>query len=62
VSDFAAIRILGGGRVGTVATAMSNQIAVVQFPPASAQAMVLLIALLLVVGGIMRVVDIRKQL
>lgn len=62
VSDFAAIRILSGGRVGTVASSMANQIGMVQFPPASAQAMVLLLVLLILVGGIMRVVNIRKQL
>ena len=61
-SDFTAIRILGGSRVGTVAVSMSNQIFNFQYPPAAATAMILLIAVLLLVGGIMRVVDVRKQL
>jgi putative spermidine/putrescine transport system permease protein len=62
VSDFTAIRILSGARVGTVSMSMSNQMSMVQYPPASASAMVLLVVLLLIVGGIMRVVDVRKQL
>mgnify|MGYP001198695715 FL=1 len=61
-SDFTAIRILGGSRVGTVAVSMSNQIFNFQYPPAAATAMILLIAVLLLVGGIMRLVDVRKQL
>ena len=61
-SDFTAIRILGGSRVGTVAVSMSNQIFNFQYPPAAATAMILLIAVLLLVGGIMRVVDVRRQL
>ena len=61
-SDFTAIRILSGSRVGTVSASMANQIYNVQYPPAAAVAMVLLIVVLLLVGGIMRVVDVRKQL
>ncbi len=61
-SDFTAIRILSGARVGTVMASMSNQIYNVQYPPASASAIVLLIAVLLIVGIIMRLVDVRKQL
>lgn len=61
-SDFTAIRILGGSRVGTVSASMANQIYNFQYPPAAATAMILLIVVLLLVGGIMRVVDVRKQL
>jgi putative spermidine/putrescine transport system permease protein len=61
-SDFTAIRILSGARVGTVMASMTNQIYNVQYPPASASAIVLLLAVLLIVGIIMRLVDVRKQL
>ncbi len=61
-SDFTAIRILGGSRVGTVAASMANQVYNFQYPPAAATSMVLLIVVLLLVGGIMRVVDVRRQL
>jgi len=61
-SDFTAIRILGGAKVGTVAASMANQIYNVQYPPAAATAMILLIVVLLLVGGIMRLVDVRRQL
>ncbi|MFP6778042.1 MAG: ABC transporter permease [Alphaproteobacteria bacterium] len=61
-SDFTAIRILGGSRVGTVAASMANQVYNFQYPPAAATSMILLIVVLLLVGGIMRVVDVRRQL
>jgi putative spermidine/putrescine transport system permease protein len=61
-SDFTTIRILSGSQVGTVAASMANQIYNVQYPPAAATAMILLLAVLLLVGGIMRLVDVRRQL
>ena len=61
-SDFTAIRILSGARVGTVMASMSNQIYNVQYPPASASAIILMLAVLIIVGIIMRLVDVRKQL
>jgi putative spermidine/putrescine transport system permease protein len=62
MGDFTAVRLLGGGQAGTVAYGMSNQIAFVQFPVAGANAIMLLIVLLLAVSGIMRLVNVRQQL
>jgi putative spermidine/putrescine transport system permease protein len=42
--------------------AMSNQIAMVQYPPAAASAVILLIVVSLMVAAILRVVDIRKEI
>ncbi len=61
-SDFVAVSILSGGRAGTLATATFNQYSAIQHPYAATNGVVLLIVLLLFVGGIMRLVDIRKQL
>ncbi len=60
--DFTASRILSGGQMGTVATTISNQYGHFQYPFATASGIVFLIALLLFVGGLMRVVDVRAQL
>ena len=62
VSDFAVVGIVGGQRVGTVSISVINQMSMAQYPPASANAVVLLIVLLLLVGVLMRVVDVRKQI
>jgi putative spermidine/putrescine transport system permease protein len=42
--------------------AMSNQIAMVQYPPAAASAVVLLIIVSLMVAAILRIVDVRREL
>ena len=61
-SDFAAVSLLGGQRVGTVSISMIIQMNMAQYPPSSATGMILLVVVLLIVGGIMRMVDVRKQL
>jgi putative spermidine/putrescine transport system permease protein len=61
-SDFTAIRFLGGGKLGSVSMTIANQYNSVQFPFSAANGLLLLVVLLLFVGGMMRVVDIRKQL
>lgn len=61
-SDFAAVSLLGGQRVGTVSVSMIIQMNMAQYPPTSATGIILLLVVLLIVGGIMRVVDVRKQL
>tara|TARA_Y100001970_G_scaffold294368_1_gene451829 strand:- start:12260 stop:13126 length:867 start_codon:yes stop_codon:yes gene_type:complete len=62
LSDFTAVRLLSGANVGTVALSISNQIGSYNFAYSSANSLFLLIVLLLIVGGIMRLVDVRKQL
>lgn len=62
LSDFTAVRLLSGANVGTVALSISNTIGSLNFAYASANSLFLLIVLLLIVGGIMRIVDVRKQL
>ncbi len=61
-TDFTASRILSGGQMGTVATSISNQYGHFQYPFATASGIVFLLVLLLFVGGLMRVVDVRDQL
>ena len=62
MGDFVSIRVLSGGQAGTVLMSMRNQVDVLQYPFACASAVFLLIVLLMIVGGIMSVVDVRKQL
>ena len=62
MGDFVSIRVLSGGQAGTVLMSMSNQVDVLQYPLACASAVLLLIVLLIIVGGIMSVVNVRKQL
>jgi len=62
MGEFATVRILGGGQVASVGNLIKNQIGSIQYPLAAANAVVLLVVVLLLVLGILRTVDIRKEL
>jgi putative spermidine/putrescine transport system permease protein len=62
MGDFFVVRVLSGGQSGSVVSAMSNQIALLQYPPAAASAVILIIIVVLMVSAILRIVDVRKEL
>ena len=62
MGDFFVIRIMSGGQSGNVVFAMSNEIALLQYPPAAASAVVLIIIVSLMVAAILKVVDVRREL
>jgi putative spermidine/putrescine transport system permease protein len=62
MGDFFVVKIMSGGQSASVVSALSNEIAVLQYPPAAASAVVLLIIVTLMVAGILRIVDVRKEL
>lgn len=62
MGDFFVIKIMSGGRSASVAYAMWNEIAVLQYPSAAASSLVLMVIVTLMVAAILRIVDVRKQL
>ena len=62
VGDFTTLRLLGGAGASSIALMISNQIAFVQLPIACANAVALVAMVLLFVGGMLRFVDVRKEL
>ena len=62
MGDFATVRLMSGGQSASVGLMISNQISLLQYPAAAANAVVLLAVVLLMVAGILRAVDIRKEL
>ncbi len=62
MGEFATVRFMSGGQSASVALMMANQISLLQYPAAAANAVILLITVLLIVAAILRVVDIRKEL
>lgn len=62
MGEFATVRLMSGGQASSVGYLIKNQIGSLQYPLAAANAVVLLITTLLLVFGILRVVDIRKEL
>ncbi len=62
MGEFATVRVLGGGQTASVGYMIRNQIGSLQYPLAAANAVLLLVVTLVMVAGILRVVDIRKEL
>jgi putative spermidine/putrescine transport system permease protein len=62
MGDFVTVRLMGGGQRASVGLMISNQIGLLQYPAACANAVVLLAVVLLLVGAILRVADIRREL
>jgi len=62
MGDFVTVRLMGGGKSAAVGLMLANSISLLQYPQAAAGAVVLLGVVLAVVTGILRMVDIRKEL
>ena len=62
MGDFITVRLMSGGQSASVGLQISNEIGLLQYPAAAASAVVLLITVLLIVTGLLRLVDIRKEL
>ena len=62
MGDFFVVKVMSGGQSATVASALSNEISAIQYPPAAANAMILVIIVTLMVSAILRLVDVRKEL
>ena len=62
MGDFITVRFMSGGQSASVGRVISNEVALLQYPAASASAVVLLATVLLVVATMLRLVDIRKEL
>jgi len=62
MGDFVTVQMMGGGQSASVGLMMRNSISLLQYPEAAAQAVVLLLTVLIMVWAILRVVDIRKEL
>jgi putative spermidine/putrescine transport system permease protein len=62
MGDFFVVRVMSGSQSASIVSAMSNEIASLQYPPAAASAVVLVIVVTLIVAAILRLVDVRKEL
>jgi putative spermidine/putrescine transport system permease protein len=62
MGDFITVRFMSGSQSANVGRLISNDIALLQYPSASATAVVLLCTVLIVIAILMRFVDIRKEL
>jgi len=53
---------MGGQQIASIGKVINTQMNALQFPPAAANSVVLLIAVLLIISALTRLVDIRKEL
>jgi len=62
MGDFVTIGVMGGQQIASVGKIIQVQTSYLQFPMAAANAVILLIVTLMMIWGLTRVVDIRKEL
>jgi putative spermidine/putrescine transport system permease protein len=62
IGDYVTIGVMGGQQIASVGKVIQVQLSYLQFPLAAANAMVLLAAVLVLVWGMTRLVDIRAEL
>lgn len=62
MGDFVTVRFMSGSQSANVGRLISNDVGLLQYPSAAATSVVLLATVLIVVAGLLRLVDIRKEL
>ena len=62
MGDFITVRFMSGSQSANVGRMIQNDIGLLQYPSAAATAVILLITVLMVIGILLRFVDIRKEL
>ena len=62
MGDFVTVNVLGGGKVASIGKSIATELSYLQFPPAAANAMVLLLTVILMIVALGKVVDVRKEL
>lgn len=62
MGDFITVRLMSGGQSASIGLMIANEISLLQYPAAAANAVVLLAVVLLMVAAMLRIVDIRKEL
>ncbi len=62
MGDSVVVRTMSGGQSASVVSSLQNEVAALEYPPAAANAVIMVIIVTLMVSGILRLVDVRKEL
>lgn len=62
MGDFVTVGVMGGQQIASAGKIVETRLNALQFPPAAANAVILLAVVLLIITAMNRVVDIRKEL
>jgi putative spermidine/putrescine transport system permease protein len=62
MGDFFVVKAMSGGQSASIVSALATEIQAMQYPPAAASAVVLVVFVAIMVALMMRVVDVRREL
>src|SRR6202044_933576 len=62
MGDYFVVRQMSGGQSASIVSMLSTEIQAMQYPPAAANAMGLVVFVAILVAGMMKIVDVRKEL
>jgi putative spermidine/putrescine transport system permease protein len=62
MGDYFVVRQMSGGQSASIVSMLSTEIQAMQYPPAAANAMVLVVFVAILVAFMMKIVDVRKEL
>ncbi|MCB1803791.1 MAG: ABC transporter permease, partial [Candidatus Competibacteraceae bacterium] len=62
MGDFITIGVMGGQQIASIGKIIQVEMSYLQFPSAAANAVILLAIVLMIIIGMTRIVDIRKEL
>jgi putative spermidine/putrescine transport system permease protein len=62
MGDFVTVGVMGGQQIASIGKVINTQMTALQFPPAAANSVILLVAVLFIIWGLSRLVDVRKEL
>jgi putative spermidine/putrescine transport system permease protein len=62
MGDFVTVGVMGGQQIASVGKIINTQMGALQFPPAAANSVILLVAVLFIIAALTKLVDIRKEL
>jgi putative spermidine/putrescine transport system permease protein len=62
MGDFVTVGVMGGQQIASVGKVINTEMMALQFPPAAANSVILLVVVLFIIWALNRLVDIRKEL
>jgi putative spermidine/putrescine transport system permease protein len=62
MGDFVTVGVMGGQQIASAGKIIETRLNALQFPPAAANAVLLLLAVMVIIALLNRFVDIRKEL
>jgi putative spermidine/putrescine transport system permease protein len=62
MGDFITYGVMGGEQIASAGKTIETRLNALQFPPAAANAVILLVATMIIITVLNRIVDVRKEL